>query len=446
MNVTNLILQLQSKITANALDQQMASKAIKLLNLGTIESLGSLLDLPPASNNLGKIYYIIHDGLYLSLGEKGWVPMAKDVVSEIYCWGSGTYSNVPELNTITSVFVDWCQIRHNTDNLCGVFGFGVRTNGTLWSWGVNGNGQLGDNSTIERSSPVLVVGGFTDWCQVASRRLATGGSFAHGLRKNGTIWSWGTNTAGLGLGDGPISGVGRSSPVSVAGGFTDWCQLAASFDKTSGIRSNGSLWSWGCNQFGQLGTGNNTCTNSPVSVVGGFTDWCQVSGGGGSHSLAVRTNGTAWAWGCNGNGQFGNNSTTNRSSPVSVVGGFTDWCQVSAGSNHSLGLRTNGTLWAWGYNGSGQLGTNTITARSSPVSVVGGFTDWCQVSGGQNQSFGIKTNGTLWSWGNNQFGRLGDGTTVNKSSPVLVLGGFTDWCQVDPDSCNKVAALRSFKL
>jgi alpha-tubulin suppressor-like RCC1 family protein len=125
-------------------------------------------------------------------------------------------------------------------------------------------------------------------------------------------------------------------------------------------------------------------------VVGGFTNWCQVSAGS-NFSLAVRQNGTAWAWGGGANGRLGDNSTADKSSPVSVVGGFTDWCQVSGGGRGGQGLRTNGTIWSWGYNAQGQLGDNTIVSKSSPVSVVGGFTDWCQVSAGYNNSLAIRS-------------------------------------------------------
>jgi alpha-tubulin suppressor-like RCC1 family protein len=142
-----------------------------------------------------------------------------------------------------------------------------------------------------------------------------------------------------------------------------------------------------------------------------------------------------WGWGYNGKGQLGDNTTVNKSSPVSVIGGFTNWCQLSAGSKHSLGVRTNGTAWAWGYNNNGQLGDNTTTNTSSPVSVIGGFTDWCQVSGAYQASFGLRTNGTAWAWGRNTYGTLGDNSTSGKSSPVSIAGGFTDWiCLSYPQS------------
>ena len=202
------------------------------------------------------------------------------------------------------------------------------------------------------------------------------------------------------------------------------------------------------NNSGRLGTNNTSNFSSPVSVVGGFTDWCGVHNC--NHTLGVRTNGTAWAWGCGyqgqlGNGQFGSFGNYNlRSSPVSVVGGFTNWCQVTGGFRFSLGLRTDGTLYAWGINTRGQLGTNNDASAStnSPVAIVGGFTDWCQVAAAYQSSFAVRTNGTAWSWGYNNSGMLGDGTTTSRSSPVSVVGGFTDWCQITGGSYG-AAGLRS---
>ena len=139
--------------------------------------------------------------------------------------------------------------------------------------------------------------------------------------------------------------------------------------------------------------------------MGEFTDWRQVSGGG-NHNVAVRANGTVWAWGANTLGPLGDNTTVNKSSPVSVVGGFTDWIQVSAGSNHTVAVRANGSMWTWGYNNRGQLGDATTTARSSPGSVVGGITNWIQVSAAYQSTLAVTAGGTARGWGLNTYGHL----------------------------------------
>jgi alpha-tubulin suppressor-like RCC1 family protein len=343
--------------------------------------------------------------------------------------GDGTTVNKSSPVSVIGGFTDWCQVSAGSSH-----SLGVRSNGTAWAWGFNCHGRLGDGTTVSKSSPVSVIGGFTDWCQVSS-----GGGHSLGVRTDGTAWGWGSNGVGV-LGDGTT--VSKSSPVSVIGGFTDWCQVSSGGGHSLGVRCDGTAWAWGNNGSGRLGDGATTNRSSPVSVVGGFTDWCQVSAGD-SHSLGVRCDGTAWAWGAGVSGRLGDGATTNRSSPVSVVGGFTDWCQVSGSSSHSLGVRTDGTAWAWGCNGSGRLGDGTTVNRSSPVSVIGGFADWCQVSAGDSHSLGVRTDGTAWAWGCNGVGRLGDGTTVNRSSPVSVIGGFADWCQVSAGGAHSLG-IRKF--
>lgn len=295
-----------------------------------------------------------------------------------------------------------------------------------WAWGGGGSGKLGDNTIANKSSPVSVVGGFTDWTQISA-----GGSHSLALRANGTLWAWGSNGNGQ-LGDNSLGTASKSSPVSVVGGFADWIRASAGIGHSIGLRANGTLWAWGANSYGRLGDGTTTPRFSPVSVVGGFTDWDSAAAGN-THSLAIRANGTAWAWGFNANGRLGDNTASlSATSPVSVVGGFTDWTSVAAGLSHSVGLRANGTIWTWGYNTGGQLGDSSIgtASKSSPVAVVGGFTDWIQISATSVHTIALRANGTAWAWGSNTSGRLGDGTTVAKSSPVAVVGGFTDWVQV----------------
>ena len=330
--------------------------------------------------------------------------------------GDGTTSNRSSPVSVVGGFGDWVQIS------AGVLStLAIRANGTAWSWGTNTFGGLGINSTTTHSSPVSVVGGFTDWVQISASNY-----FATAIRANGTAWAWGYNGHGR-LGDNTTTN--RSSPVSVVGGITDWVQISAGNSHTSALRANGTAWGWGRNNFAALGDGTTTSRLSPVSVVGGFTDWVQISAGG-NHTTAIRSNGTAWGWGFNNYGRLGNGGTNTVSSPVSVVGGFTDWVQITGGYEFSAAVRANGTAWAWGRNNHGQLGVNTITNYSSPISVVGGFTDWVQISAGRYHSTAIRSNGTAWTWGRNNLGQLGDNTITNRSSPISVVGGFTDWVQI----------------
>jgi alpha-tubulin suppressor-like RCC1 family protein len=398
--------------------------------------------LPTASCNTGRFVYITSECKYYFSTGSVWTDNVSGITSSAWAWGEGAVGRLGD-NTIddksspVSViggYTDWLQVSAGGDHSSG-----LRSNGTARTWGGNSSGELGDGTIISKRSPVSVVGDFTDWCQ-----LSSGSAHMLGVRTNGTAWAWGCGGVGR-LGDNTT--VNKSSPVSVVG-ILNWSQLSAGPTHSVGLRQNGTVWAWGSNNNGELGDntgGVGTSKSSPVSVIGGFTDWCQVSTGF-ETSLAVRTNGTAWAWGKGCCGSLGNNSTTDRSSPVSVVGGFTDWCQISGGSgglNHSLAVRTNGTAWAWGLNDNGQLGDNTITKRSSPVSVVGGYTDWCQVSAGTSHSLGLRTNGTAWAWGQGTLGRLGDNTVADKSSPVSVVGGYTDWWDISAGSDFSLAIRKS---
>jgi alpha-tubulin suppressor-like RCC1 family protein len=419
--INNLINSLNSAINNGTLSREelaMAVGSIESIESSRLSAVNSVNDLPFAEDNKGRFFYIKDENRYLFSDGKAWKLSAR-AISNLNAWGSngqgrlgdGTTTDRSSPVSVVGGFTDWISTSAGNSH-----SLGVRANGSLWAWGLNSFGRLGDDTLTSRRSPVSVVGGFTDWISASA-----GNSHSLGVRANGSLWAWGLNSFGR-LGDNTVTS--RSSPVSVVGGFSDWISASAGYHSL-GVRANGSLWAWGNNASGRLGDGTATNRSSPVSVVGGFSDWISASAGGG-HSLGVRANGSLWAWGNNGQGRLGDDTVTSRSSPVSVVGGFTDWISASAGNSHSLGVRANGTLWAWGYNGQGRLGDNTATNRSSPVSVVGGFTDWISASAGYH-SLGVRANGSLWAWGRNGRGQLGDDTVTSRSSPVSVVGGFTDW-------------------
>lgn len=308
------------------------------------------------------------------------------------------------------------------------------TNAIL-AWGKN---PIGDGTTNDASTPTSITGGYTDWIKVSA-----GNQHIMAIRADGTAWGWGTNGSGQ-LGDG--SPTNRSVPVSVTGGIKNWIQISASIDHTIGLRADGTAWGWGLNDVGQVGNNDTADVSVPNPVVGNFTDVLQVDAGG-IHNALLRTNGTVWCWGEGQDGRLGNGSTQDRSSPVSVLGGITNFIQVSAGFNFTSALRADGTIWCWGRNSKGQLGDGSTTARSSPVPIVGGITDWTQISSGgdaaiEGFTIAIRSDGTAWSWGGNGTGALGNGGSGDRSSPVSVVGGFTDWVQVSAGSA-AVLAIRS---
>lgn len=333
--------------------------------------------------------------------------------------GDGTTVNksspVSVLNTLGG---SWKQVGATSTHALA-----ISDNGTAWAWGDAASGCLGDNSVVDKSSPVSVVGGIL-WKNVAVR--TTGG---YGISQQGIWYSWGQGSSGA-LGDN--SAVNKSSPVTVSGGGIGWIHVSGGNAGGWALKNDGTIWSVGSNAQGQLGDGTTVDKSSPVSVIGGITDWVKLATTDGLNSniFAIRSDGTLWGWGAGSSGTLGNLSTVNRSSPVTVAGGFTDWTQVATGGgSNGAAIRKNGTLWTWGINTSGRLGDNSVTSKSSPVSIANGGTNWKQVSCGGATMAAVKTDGTLWTWGDNDLGQLGDGTTISKSSPVNVAQGIS-WIKV----------------
>jgi alpha-tubulin suppressor-like RCC1 family protein len=308
----------------------------------------------------------------------------------------------------------------------------IKTDGTLWAWGSRNDinfqyGVLGDNATVNRSSPVQTVAGGTNW-----KSVACGYANIAAIKTDGTLWVWGSNRYGT-LGDNTTTNLfkGRSSPVQTIAGGTNWKQVACGTSYVAAIKTDGTLWTWGSNIYGNLGDNTVVDKSSPVQTVAGGTNWKQVSCGN-STTAAIKNDGTLWCWGWNVDGELGINISgygTNRSSPVQTVAFGTNWKQVSAGY-HIAAIKTDGTLWTWGTNTNGQLGDNTTVNRSSPVQTIAFGTNWKSVAFGLYHIAAIKTDGTLWTWGYNYFGQLGDGTIVSKSSPIQTIAFGINWKSV----------------
>jgi alpha-tubulin suppressor-like RCC1 family protein len=306
--------------------------------------------------------------------------------------------------------------------------------GSLWSWGANGSGALGANNTLSRSSPVQTVSTGTNW-----KQLSYSGNAGACVKTDGTLWLWGQGTYGA-LGNNATTA--RSSPVQTVSAGTNWAQVSFA-GHCAAIKTDGTLWLWGGNFTNNGELGNNATTNrsSPVQTVSTGSNWKQVSCGS-SFTGAIKTDGTLWTWGANSSGQLGDNTNTNKSSPVQTVSSTTNWKQVACGFSYMAAIKTDGTLWMWGANGSGQLGNNSTLSRSSPVQTVSGGTNWKQVSSKGFTTACVKTDGTLWLWGSNYGGRLGDNTIINKSSPVQTVSAGTNWKQASAGS-NIVAAIKT---
>jgi len=304
--------------------------------------------------------------------------------------------------------------------------------GGLWTFGRNFSGQLGIGTSgagTNKSSPTQ-VGSLATWSAIAQ-----GNNWSVALKSDKTLWSWGDNSQGqLGLGN----TTSYSSPVQV-GSLTNWLQISAGYYAVGAIKTNGTLWTWGFGLSGGLGLGDTTSRSSPTQV-GSLSNWSYVYMGTLYFGLSIKTDGTLWSWGRNGSGQLGLGNTTYYSSPKQV-GALTTWSSINAAGASVLALKTDGTLWSWGANASGQLGLGNTTSYSSPKQV-GSLTTWNTLGGAAGgSSFAIKANGTLWSWGYNGNGELGLNNTTTYSSPTQV-GALTNWSAVGGGT-NSIAAIKT---
>jgi len=323
------------------------------------------------------------------------------------------YSSPIQVGSLTN----WKQVAGGLSHTAA-----IKTDGTLWACGYNGQGQLGNGTTTPYSSPIQ-VGALTNWKQVASGQYHT-----VAIKTDGTLWGCGYNYDGQ-LGNGTVTNY--SSPIQV-GTLTNWKQVAAGQGCTVAVKTDGTLWAWGGNYDGQLGNGTVTNYSSPIQV-GSLTNWTQVAscgGHAGTTIVAYNNTGNLWSWGSNIYGQLGAAvlGNYNQSSPIQV-GTLTNWKQVAGRSNNTAAIKTDGTLWTWGFNPNGQLGNGTVNINYSSPIQVGSLTNWKQVASGQAYIAAIKTDGTLWAWGYNGQGQLGNGTTTPYSSPIQV-GALTNWKQV----------------
>jgi alpha-tubulin suppressor-like RCC1 family protein len=297
----------------------------------------------------------------------------------------------------------------------------IKTDGTLWTWGLNSYGQLGTNNTTSRSTPVTTLAGGNNWKQVVCGNFHT-----TAIKTDGTLWTFGRNNFGqLGVNN----TTDRLTPVTTFAGGVNWKQVSSGANNTASIKTDGTLWAWGQGGYGQLGDNTATSRSTPVTTFAGGTNWKQV-GNGTNHTSAVKTDGTLWTFGRNTNGQLGVNDTIQRCTPVQTSAGGTNWKQVTGGANHTAAIKTDGTLWTWGLNTNGQLGVNDTNTRTTPVQTFTQSSNWKQVTGATNHTAAIKTDGTLWNWGLNTNGQLGVNDITQRNTPVTTLAGGTNWKQV----------------
>ena len=382
--------------------------------------------IPPLVSNsrgtAGQIFkFITNDS---GLTYNGWEGFEADPQTyQLWSWGYMRYGNLGHNQAGPGAYSSPVQVpgttwSNVTEGWKAYQSGGIKSDGTLWVWGQNGAGILGQNQAPAQltgtSSPVQIPG--TTWSNAAQG--GDNSSATLSVKTDGTLWGWGGNSVGN-LGQNNTDA--RSSPVQV-GTDTNWKFIRHGADYSLAVKTNGELWAWGYNlYYGAQGNNSKTEYSSPVQVPG--TTWAYAGAGRPGNSIAVKTNGTLWTWGNNTNGDLGLNNKTSYSSPKQVPG--TSWdsstgSKITAGLYASLAIRTDGTLWAWGTNSGGNLGQNNTTKYSSPVQIPG--TTWDSVDLKYAATLATKTDGTLWAWGSNSYGAAGQNDRTAYSSPMQIPG------------------------
>ena len=341
----------------------------------------------------------------------------------------------------------------------------LKSDGTLWAWGDNGYGDLGLGNTGEKNSPTQVDPGST-W-----KAVSAGWDYTLAIKSDGTMWAWGENNDGQ-LGLGSADGNAHPSPTQVDPGTT-WKAVSCGQYDTLAIKSDGTLWAWGYDTDGELGLGNTAEATSPRQV-GGADTWASVSSGYGYtlalqsngslwgcgsdsrgelglaatsgtyntptaidagiswaavsvsafdwYTMAIKSDGSLWACGHNDADQLGLGDTTDRATLTQVDPGSI-WKAVSCGGGCTLAVKSDGSLWAWGSTTSGNLGLGSMDSTVATPTRVGMAGNWTSVSAGYEQTLALKSDGSLWAWGDNFYGDLGLGNTSNRDTPTEVGGG-----------------------
>lgn len=370
-----------------------------------------------ASENKGRIVYANDRKQYVYSNGTNW-NVDKDPSYLIYSWGGGDVGGLGDGTTIDKSSPNPIPFLTN-DRYIDIVGtevtfYALTPDGVIEAWGENVFGKIGDNTEVSRSSPVRITAGTAQWIALAQGPVADH-NFA--LRNNGTLWAWGLNQSGQ-LGDGTT--VSKRSPIAVTGGITDWKQVVKGDTYSVALRHTQELYAWG--NAASNRTTHSVARSSPTLIVGGTSlPWTKIACNGLAASMALDAYGRIYGWGAGSNGQIGDGFTISRASPVLIADGGLRFIDIVGARRTFCAIADNGTLWNWGFNSDGQLGNNSTLARSSPVQVAGGFSDWVAVTG-NNATAGIRSNGSLWTWGDAETrGVLGIGSpSQNRSSPVQV--------------------------
>ncbi|MCX6208961.1 MAG: hypothetical protein NTZ59_05525, partial [Bacteroidetes bacterium] len=347
---------------------------------------------------------------------------------------SGTYIKTGFLNSVgcDSTATIILTIAPITTNPCWKMistGFNhtiaIKKDGTLWAWGQNTYGQVGDGTNTHRNMPTQ-IGTDTNWESVSAKGFHT-----VAIKKDGTLWAWGQNSFGQ-VGDG--TSTNRNVPVQI-GTATNWAQISSGLSFTLALKKDSTLWAWGYNILGQLGDGTLVNKNTPIKI-GNANNWVNI-GTGEFHSAAIKADGTLWTWGSNSNGQLGDGTTVNKTTPTQI-GTDNNWASFKGGNAHTIALKTDNTIWSWGSNNTGQLGDGTNISKSTPTQL-GVANNWREINAGGGFSVALTTTGTIWSCGKNTNGQLGNGTAINNNI-LTKIGVDINWSSINAGDNHFVAS------
>lgn len=377
----------------SARTHQLIGIGCKLIALGAFAMSTTLANttLPVLARGASSSYFIKADGSLWGWGFNGGGQLAQ-----------GNYDNVYATPTPIGVGNSWQQITGG-----GAHTLALQADGSLWAWGYNFNGELGQGTTTLPAKLPLSVGTDKNW-----KAVAAGNAFGIGLKNNGSLWSWGNNAHGeLGLGTDITP---YKTPTQI-GSDLNWKSISISPDgyHTLAIKNDGSLWAWGYNYHAELGLGHNNNQTSPMQI-GSDHDWRTVAAGQ-SHSLALKSDGSLWGWGDNTYGQLGLGFRGQGDTPSGFirpthVGSGTDWKAISTSGMNSFALKNDGTLWSWGLNFHGELGLGDTDFSHFGPTQIGSSNNWNTVVSSSQHTMATKNDGSLWVWGENSYGRLGLGT------------------------------------
>jgi alpha-tubulin suppressor-like RCC1 family protein len=349
-----------------------------------------------------------HKTIACSLGLLTLAASASAAQQSVKAWGANASGQLGNGETSDRATPAEASLSNVSDLASGqAHSLARQVGGFLWASGSNAAGQLGDGTNDQRSTPVMVLD--------EVKAIAAGANHSLAVRNDGSVWAWGDNSYGqLGLGDFEP----RNAPEQIlALEGLDVIAVAAGNQHSLALLSDGTVRAWGGNFAGQLGDGSFDFSAEP-KIVADLDGVVKIAAGG-FHNLALRSNGRVRAWGLNNYGQLGNGETSNGETYNVGVINLTKVTDISAGGLHSMAIRQNGSVSAWGYNEMGQLGDGTFASKSAPIQV-SRISDAVKIDGGYFHSLAVLSDGSVRSWGDNSNGQLGDGSYTNRKRPVVV--------------------------